>query len=144
MPRYVGTVRSPRPVEEVFDYLARFDNVAEWDPSIERAEQLDPAPPRRGSRFRILFGFLGRETALEYELVECERPRLLVLRAETDSIRSLDTIEFTSLPGGGSQLTYDAELELNGWRKLAALPVAAAFSFNNRRAAARLRERLAA
>ena len=143
MPRYVGTVRTPRDPAEVYEYLLHFDNVSEWDPSIVSAEQLGAGEPEPGSRFRIRLKFLGSESFLDYELVEARRPGRLVFRAETDAVRSLDTIEVAATPGGGSELTYDADLELKGPRRLLAPLVGAAFSANNRRAEGRLREVLA-
>ena len=45
MPRFVDTVKSPAPREVVFDYLANFASVAEWDPSVtEAASRSTPAP----------------------------------------------------------------------------------------------------
>jgi uncharacterized protein YndB with AHSA1/START domain len=126
MPRYVGTVSSPRPREEVFDYLADFASVAEWDPSATAASALDPDGPRLGARFRVVVRALGRETPYVYETTEFERPDRLVLRAETRNVVSLDTITFA--PGGaGTEVTYDARLELKGPMKLLELPMRVGF-----------------
>ena len=45
MARYIGHVTSPRPIEDVFDYLADFSNVRDWDPSAVESR----GPERRRS-----------------------------------------------------------------------------------------------
>ena len=51
MARYIGHVTSPRPIEDVFDYLADFSNVREWDPSA--VESRGPERPRRRRRVAL-------------------------------------------------------------------------------------------
>jgi len=117
MARYVSTVNSTRGVEETFDYLADFSSVREWDPSVVRAELLDPAPGL-GARFAVTVRFAGRETELTYRTTEFERPRRVVLVAESSTVTSEDTITFEPA-GAGSAVTYDANLRLRGPLKLA-------------------------
>jgi len=127
MPRYKGTVTSPHPREDVFEYLANFASVAEWDPSVTEAAALDADVPRLGARYRVVVSTLGRESAFEYETITFERPSLVVLRAETGTVVSLDTIAFAATPFGGTEVTYDADLRLKGPLRLAELPMRAAF-----------------
>ena len=99
MPRFVDTVPSRRRRERVFDYMADFASVAEWDPTVTEAEALDPAPGP-GARFRVVVRALGRETEYVYETVAYERPNRVVVRAETSSVISLDTITFAEAGDG--------------------------------------------
>ena len=118
MARYTGTVTSPRPIEEVFDYLADFSRVTDWDPSSIESRALNGAQPRKGSRYAVTSRFLGREVPLTYETVELERPERVVLRGENNSVVSIDEISFRKLADGDTEVTYDADLRLKGARKL--------------------------
>lgn len=45
MARYRVTIASPRSAEEVFDYMAMFSNVTEWDPTAAEAHPIDGNQP---------------------------------------------------------------------------------------------------
>jgi len=125
MPHFRGTVPSPASPERVFDYMADFSSVAEWDPTVTEAEALEPEPGL-GARFRVVVRALGRETEYLYETVSYERPSRVVVRAETSSVVSLDTITFAPA-GAGTVMTYDAELTLKGAARLLELPMRIGF-----------------
>src|SRR5271165_3012946 len=114
MAHYRARVASPRPPVQVFDYMARFTNAAEWDPGVTEATEADPGAPARGSTYRLMVRVFGRAVPLEYRITEFDRPHRVVLRAENSMVRSTDVIEVSAVPGGGSTLTYDAALELKG------------------------------
>jgi carbon monoxide dehydrogenase subunit G len=115
MADYVATVQSSWPREETFDYLADFRNVAEWDPSMERAELISGEPGQVGATYRLTMSLLGRSTELDYETVEVQRPERVVLVSESDAVTSTDTIR---VDVDGS-VTYFAHLDLHGVRKAA-------------------------
>ena len=71
---------------------------------------LTPEPVGLGTRFELVARFVGRRVPLEYEIVEFEPGRRVVLRAENASIRSTDTISFHA-EGSGTRVVYDALLE---------------------------------
>lgn len=124
--RYVASLEVPRPIDEVFDYLARFSLAAEWDPGVAEAAQVTDDPVGLGSRFRLVAVFLGNRVPLTYEIVEYDRPNRVVLEASTSSAHSLDAITFEAV-AGGTRITYDALLEFKGlFRPLSPL-LAAAF-----------------
>jgi uncharacterized protein YndB with AHSA1/START domain len=119
MARYIGTIETPKPVEEVFDYMADFTSVERWDETAVRAVRLDDGPPALGARFRVTVRFAGRENDFDYETVAFERPDRLVLRAENGSVVSEDEVTVRPLPTDGTELTYDARLQPKGLMKLA-------------------------
>lgn len=120
MASYTATVTSPRPPDEVFAYLADFRSVADWDPSIKRSEHVNGDDPVKvGAIFRVTTSTTVSDVVLEYETVDLQRPHRIVLRGENASMVSIDTIEVAAGPDGGSEVTYDAEIELKGVRKLA-------------------------
>src|SRR3954447_6676370 len=118
MARYTSTIPSPRPPEEVFDYMADFSNVSEWDPSAESAHRLGGGVPGEGARFHVEVRFAGRSIPLDYDTTAYERPLRLVLRAENSTTVSEDTVTVAPRPSGGCEMTYDAVLSLKGPMKL--------------------------
>lgn len=129
MAHYSATVTSPRTPDEVFSYLADFRSVAEWDPSITESTHVnDGEPIQVGAQFHVVTSTSGPDVVLDYETIELERPAKIVLRGENDSVTSLDTITIAPAAGGGCEVTYDAELELKGIRKVADPLLALGFS----------------
>lgn len=141
MARYMGTIRSPKAPAEAFDYLADFSSVAEWDPTAVRARMLGDRPGL-GTEFEVVVRFAGRELPFTYRTTEFERPRRIVLRAESSAIVSEDTITVRALADGGSEVTYDADLRPKGLMRLADPILALLFKRLGDNAAAGLREKL--
>jgi hypothetical protein len=151
MLRYVARFTTEVPRDQAFFDLSHFDRAVEWDPGVAEGTMLTPEPVRRGSRFGLRAGFLGRTVPMEYEIVEFEPTTRVVLQADTPFVRSIDTITFASLPRpsaagtGRSEATvvsYDARLEPKGAARFATPLLALAFRRIGDRAAAGLRERL--
>jgi Polyketide cyclase / dehydrase and lipid transport len=117
----------PVPVDEVFDYLSRFDSAAEWDPGVTWASMVTPGPVGVGSAFELEAVFLDKSVLLCYEITEFDPPRRLTLEAENRSVRSRDTMSFSPSPTGGTTLAYQADLALKGLVKLATPIFAVAF-----------------
>lgn len=119
MSNYTGTVESPKPVEQVFRYMADFSNTSDWDPNITAATVTSAGDPVAvGATFHVVQGSGLTKVELDYETIELVDGRKVVLRSETDSLVSIDTI--TVAPkGSGSEVTYDVDIELKGARKLA-------------------------
>ncbi len=143
MARYAATVTGPGSAHEVFAYLADFSSTAEWDPGVSEARRLTRDPLRVGARFHVVASFLGRRVALEYRTVELVPPHRVVLRAETRTVVSVDTITVRDLAGSGSEVTYDARLEPRGALRLADPLFGALFKRVGDRAKAGLADALA-
>jgi Polyketide cyclase / dehydrase and lipid transport len=119
MPRYQVSIESPRPAPEMFAYLAEFDNIREWDPSVESARRLDEGELRLGSAFEVVVRVGRRTLPLRYEVVRLEPGALIALEAKARWFRSYDVIS-VSERGAGSMASYDALLELKRLARLAA------------------------
>jgi Polyketide cyclase / dehydrase and lipid transport len=120
MASYIATVASTRSADEAFAYLADFRSVAEWDPTVKSAVQIDDGDPlAAGAIFRVTIKTAVSEIVLDYRTIESHRPERIVLRGENKSMVSLDTIVIRDDGQGGAEVTYDAKLELKGARKLA-------------------------
>jgi hypothetical protein len=84
---------------------------------------------------------LHRKTTLTYSIVEYDPPSGVTFRGENSSVVSLDRITFKR-SGGGTRITYDADLALKGPFKLADPLLAVAFKRAGDRALAGMRKTL--
>lgn len=118
MARYVARVRTPTSSAEAFAYMADLANFAEWDPGVEKAEQVQGDGPGLDAAFDVGVKGIGRSLSLRYHVTSYDPPQKVVARAESRLLTSLDTITVTD-DGDGSIVTYDAELKFNGLLGLA-------------------------
>ncbi len=113
MAHYVATVSTPRPFEDVLHYMTDFRCVADWDPSIESCTLTGGDDPRAvGARFHVAM----KKMQLDYEVTAVTGDQV-TLRGENSTLVSIDKISVKAV-GTGCEVTYDAALELQGWRKL--------------------------
>ena len=117
MARYTTTVSSPHPPDAVFDSLADFSTVAQWDPNVEGATRMDEGELAVGSKFKVLNDFFGRKQKLVYEMLAYDRPREFVVEAKTSSFDSNDTVTVTPTTTG-CDVTYDAIITMKGVGRL--------------------------
>ncbi|MGJ9403909.1 SRPBCC family protein [Arthrobacter sp. KK5.5] len=97
-----------RPPKEVFDYLARAENVPVWDSSILEAEQIGDGPVRVGTRSRGTSKILGRRFEWVAEYAHFDPPNQSVIRSVEGKFDF--TITNSLVPeGGGTRLTYRVE-----------------------------------
>jgi hypothetical protein len=114
MPRYRVSIPSSAPAHETFAYLAVFDNIRDWDPSVVSARRLDEGDVRLGSTFEVVVRVGSRELPLRYEVVRFEQDAVIALEAQARWFRSYDVITVE-----GATASYDALLELKRAAKLA-------------------------
>lgn len=141
MARYLTRLRTPRSVEDVFDFMADFRNVARWDPSIRRVEQVVGDGAASDAEFDVTISNPGRDMTLRYRTVEFVAPTSVRLVAKSTLFTSDDRITVTR-DGEGSILVYDAELTLPGLLRLGDPLLGLAFSRVGDRAARGLRRAL--
>jgi hypothetical protein len=118
MARYTGTILTSKPIEEVYDYMADFRSVEQWDETVTEAKLIGNQQPGKGARYSVTVKFAGRENTLEYETLEAERPLRVLLKAESGAVTSLDEITVREV-AEGTELVYDAKLEPKGVVKVA-------------------------
>ena len=114
MARYEATVTSPEAREDVFDFLADFRTAVEWDPGVKAARLVGGEPGTPGAEYELTARFLGRDVPLTYRAEAVDRPRRLLLVAETPTIVSRDEITLDEIADDGTSLTYVADLRLRG------------------------------
>lgn len=66
--------------------------------------------PGVGTVYKVKVGLID----LKYKTLEHDAPDRTVLEATSSTLRSYDVISFVDAPDGGTDVTYDATLELRG------------------------------
>jgi hypothetical protein len=125
MARYHASIDSERDRDAVFAYLSDFTTTREWDPGV----------------ISLVARFLGRDNQLTYKVVEFEPPHAVTFLGENETVVSRDRITF-DVAGGGTRVTYDAELTLKGLSRLADPLLALAFKRVGDRGLAGMRQAL--
>lgn len=113
MARHVITVQTSLNPEEAFDYMSDMRNFIDWDPGVSSAVMVGDGQVEKGSSFDLR----ASGADLTYVLVEFDRPKRVVAEANTPRVRSYDIIEVKAIDGG-SEVTYDATLEVKGIFKI--------------------------
>ena len=72
-----------------------------------------------GSRFELVSRFGSTEQTIVYEITAFDRPNSVTFVGEGTNFRGTDVISFTDADGGGTRVTYDADLGLKGLAALA-------------------------
>lgn len=104
---------------KVFDYVADFSSAQAWDPGIPSARRLDDAPLGVGSKFELVSRFGSTEQTIVYEITVFDRPNTITFVGEGSNFQGTDVISFADLEGGGTRVTYEADLGLKGLAALA-------------------------
>lgn len=113
-----GTVSTPLPPDQAFAYLSEFEHTSEWDPGTPVVEKRSTGPVAVGHKYHAEAEFRGKRQPVEYEVTEL-RDGHIKLRGENKTLVSLDSIDVRpSSAGTGSDVTYTAEFELNGFRRI--------------------------
>jgi carbon monoxide dehydrogenase subunit G len=141
MARYITKVRTGRPADEVFGYLADLRNFAEWDPGVRRVTQVEGDGAGPDAVFDVTVAGVGRDLTLRYRTVEYAPTRDLLVLAESTLFTSEDRIT-VEVDDAGTVVTYDADLRLNGVLRLADPGLRLVFGRIGDRAAAGLRQAL--
>jgi hypothetical protein len=109
------TVRTDRPVDQVFGYLSDFTNAEEWDAGTVRCTLVrgDGGP---GTEYHNVSRFLGRDTELTYTVREVDSPRRYVVVGANSTVTSTDTITVAA-DSDGTAVSYRAEFEFHGFAR---------------------------
>lgn len=119
MARYQAIIESTWSAQRVFEYMSHFDNAAEWDPGVRRAEHRGGGAIGVGSEFHLVTLFRGKEVPLTYRIIDFDSPWRVVLEARNSRIVSRDEVTVRETPTG-SQVVYSADLSFRGlWVVLA-------------------------
>ena len=105
------------PPQTVIDYLKDFANAEQWDPGTQSCTRNDTGAIAVGASWHNVSKLAGLTTELTYTLTELTADKI-VLVGKNDTATTTDTI--TVQPqASGSQITYRADIEMQGVAKLA-------------------------
>jgi carbon monoxide dehydrogenase subunit G len=139
MAHYQVSIRSSWSVAEAFEYMADLEHFADWDPGVKGVVRAPGPREGAGAAFDVTVAAIGRDLLLRYETMEIDVPRRVKVQADTGTLRSVDVITVHEEPGGGSVVTYDADLSLKGVLRFGDPLLGLAFRRVGDRAAAGLR-----
>lgn len=110
----------------VIDYLKDFSNAEQWDPGTEKCTRTGTGPVTVGATWHNVSKIAGLSTELTYTLDKLTTDTI-VLIGQNDTATSTDTITVLPRSGGGSEVTYHADIEMHGAAKLASPAVKLVF-----------------
>ncbi len=106
-----------RPLGEVFDYTADFENIEDWDPGIASSKRLDEGPVGVGSRFELMVSFGGSRIPMTYEITEYEPNERVVIIGRGEKLEAVDVIKFEARGDGQTVVDYTADLSFHNFVK---------------------------
>ena len=121
--------------------MADLRNFAEWDPGVTGVEQVEGEGGGADSVFDVTVKAVPRPLTLRYRTLDHQAPDRVLVRAESKMLTSVDEV-VVEADGGGSIVTYDAELTLNGALRLLDPALGLVFGGIGDRAAAGMRKAL--
>jgi hypothetical protein len=105
-----STVVSTEDQVAVFDYLADFSNLAEWDPTFVSSEKLDTGSVGEGTRFRAVMKLAGSEHEITWTVTEHDAPRRVVLDGVAETFTTQEDIRVEP-DDDGTKVTYTGRFE---------------------------------
>lgn len=106
-----------RPIAEVFDYTADFDNIENWDPGVASSKRLDDGPLGVGSRFELMVSFGASQIPMTYEITEYQPNERVVVIGKGEKLEAVDVIEFEDHGDGRTVVDYTADLSFHNFVK---------------------------
>jgi len=114
------------PAEEIFAYVAEFENAADWSGFVINIKKTSPGTMQVGATLRATSRFLGRWLESTYEVVECEPGHHITFKSISGVAPWVFYYLFESLEEGRTRVLQEAVIHLKGG--LLGLPEPAAAS----------------
>jgi hypothetical protein len=109
MGTFQNTVMIARPVQEVFAFLADFENIPAWNYAIEQITKTSPGPAGAGATYRQA-RTLPRRSQEDFEVTVFEPPSRLAIEGQFGPFHA--TTSYLLEPAaGGTRLINTVELE---------------------------------
>ena len=128
-----------RPIAQVAAYAADPDNAPTWYANIDSIEWRTEPPLRVGSIIGFVARFLGRRLAYDYEIVELEPGRRLVMRTSQGPFPMETTYTWQALTAERTSMTLRNRGTPSGFSGAASVVMVPAMRRANRADLARLR-----
>lgn len=111
-------VTTPRSPEEVYAYLADFDNQAEWRFDVVSSELMSGEAGTPGARYRQLVKQGRKEVTSEVEVTEAEPHRRVAFRTVDDGPVTVSGVWKIEPDGDGTRVDSEVAIEPHGFLKL--------------------------
>ncbi len=118
MAEFTVDVSINRPVKEVWDYTANFDNAPHWIKEIGAMSKLTPGPAGVGSKFKEVRRMAGMTSEVELEITEWSPPQSLNVKVTAKGMSGSAHITFKPTKDGGAHVTQTMAVQFSGFMKL--------------------------
>ncbi|SRR6266516_2889378 len=118
MAKIKQSVTINQPVERVFSFVRDTRNTARWHPSLSEARATLEGPAQIRTQVTEVRTVVGRKMESNFEIVELEPNKRIVMKSVSGPFPLKVTILFESL-GNATRITLDADTEPRGFLKLA-------------------------
>lgn len=115
---FANSVTIQRSPHEVFEYLANFGNVPEWNYAIVKTQKTSDGPVGVGTTYRQTRS-LPSPSEEAFEVTEFEPDRRLAIRGALGPFEGTLTYDLEGVPDG-TKITNNADLQAHGLLKVAA------------------------
>jgi len=112
MATFENTVMIRRPIEEVFGFLAQFENVPKWNYAIVETRKVSEGPVGVGTTYQQVRSVPSRSEE-RFEVTVYNPPRHLEIQGQLGPLPSRLSYALDALPEG-TRVTNTVELELRG------------------------------
>ncbi len=102
------------PAEEIFAYIADFENAADWSGFVITIKKTSPGTMQVGATLRATSRFLGRWLECTYEVVECEPGHHITLKSISGVVPWVFYYLFEPLEEGRARVLQEAVIHLKG------------------------------
>jgi carbon monoxide dehydrogenase subunit G len=113
----VSEVVIDRPLDEVFDFMSKLENVPQWLDGCKKVWVLEGDPEAVGGKVAHLDEFMGREFEAHFEVVEWEPKKRMVFEAVSGPFRGTSE-EMLQDEGDGTLVTIRVKGDPAGFLKL--------------------------
>jgi uncharacterized protein YndB with AHSA1/START domain len=113
---FENTVTIRRPIEEVFGFLADFENIPKWNYAIVETHKVSRGPVGVGTIYQQVRSVPSRSEE-HFEVTAYHPPRQLEIQGQLGPFPSRLSYALDAIPEG-TQVTNSVELELRGPRRL--------------------------
>ena len=115
MKSYTRSINVNRSVEDVFFYVASFENIQDWDPGVVKAKKLTKGPVAMGSQYELTLKFFINEFKMIYTVTGLEKNKKIFLRGLNDSIHADAQIIFEKSSTMSTKITYTVDMKFLGF-----------------------------
>lgn len=113
MGHIVDTVYVHAPVEQVWTFLTDYGRYPEWQTNLIETKDFIGTPGEVGFAYTFVYKALGRRLEGRFEVVQSERPRMLVEKGHMPGAgEARSTTEIQSTPDGETKVTFTMDYEL--------------------------------